>query len=73
MNIENHSTIYRLSLMVSSHVVGTVNIVTVLAIAPLITDELSLSATQLWGWAFTHCLPYTYGAIGYIVGHCAIV
>ena len=46
MNIENHSTIYRLSLMVSSHVVGTVNIVTVLAIAPLITDELSLSATQ---------------------------
>ena len=46
MNVENHSRIYRLSLLVSSHVVGTVNIVTVLAIAPLIKDDLSLSATQ---------------------------
>ena len=32
--------------MVSSHVVGTINIVTVLAIAPLIKSDLSLSATQ---------------------------
>lgn len=32
--------------MVSSHVVGTVNIVTVLAVAPLIAIDLSLTATQ---------------------------
>jgi len=37
---------YRLSLLVSSHVVGTLNIVTVLAIAPVIREDLSLSATQ---------------------------
>ncbi|NQW01695.1 MAG: MFS transporter [Rhodospirillales bacterium] len=37
---------WRLCLMVSSHVVGTVNIVTVLTIAPLISRDLSLSATQ---------------------------
>lgn len=36
----------RLCLLVSSHVVGTLNIVTVLTIAPVIREDLSLSATQ---------------------------
>lgn len=40
------SVAWRLCLMVSSHVVGTVNIVTVLAVAPLIATDLSLSATE---------------------------
>lgn len=40
------SVAWRLCLMVSSHLVGTVNIVTVLALAPLITRDLSLTATQ---------------------------
>ena len=46
MGGESHSLVFRLGLLVSSHVVGTINIVTVLAIAPLIKDDLSLSATQ---------------------------
>ncbi len=46
MSAQEHPLVYRLFLMVSSHVVGTVNVVTVLAIAPLITRDLSLSATQ---------------------------
>ena len=46
MSGESHSLVFRLGLLVSSHVVGTINIVTVLAIAPLIKDDLSLSATQ---------------------------
>ena len=46
MGGESHSLFFRLGLLVSSHVVGTINIVTVLAIAPLIKDDLSLSATQ---------------------------
>ena len=46
MGAESHSLFFRLGLLVSSHVVGTINIVTVLAIAPLIKDDLSLSATQ---------------------------
>ncbi len=46
MSEANHHIAFRLSLLVSSHVVGTINIVTVLAIAPVISADLSLSATQ---------------------------
>ena len=45
LNLKNPSTIC-LFLMASSHTVGTVNIVSVLALAPVISREFELSATQ---------------------------
>ncbi len=46
MSDTHHPVAWRLCLMISSHVVGTLNIVTVLTIAPVLSNDLSLSATQ---------------------------
>ena len=53
----------RLPLLVFSHVVGTLNIVSIMAMAPLITKEFSLSATYFGSFISAYYGAQAFGAL----------
>ena len=59
-SIKSNPWLTRLPVLVAAHLVGTVNVVSVLAMAPVISTELNLTATQFG--LFCNCILHGPGS-----------
>ena len=53
----------QLPILVAAHLVGTVNVVSVLAMAPVISNELSLTATQFGLFVTAYYMAQAIGSL----------
>ena len=61
--IEPNPWLARLPILVAAHLVGTVNVVSVLAMAPVISNELSLTATQFGLFVTAYYMAQAIGSL----------
>ena len=62
-SIKSNPWLTRLPVLVAAHLVGTVNVVSVLAMAPVISTELNLTATQFGLFVTAYYMAQALGSL----------